>query len=341
MLTNIEPEPIMLTDAPPLPGLCVRGFRGEADYPAMVAVLNASKEADQIEDVDTIEEVANTYAHLVNCDPYRDMLFVQMNDEVVGYTRVYWQAEDSGALIYSHVGFLRPEWRGRGIGRAMLLANERRLRAIAATHRATSSSQFSVVAMHGEAAKARLLERAGYAPARYFLEMVRPDLEAIPNCPLPAGLEVRPVRPEHYRAIWEADVEAFRDHWGYTQRTEADYQQWLNDGVEFQPEIWKVAWDSRSGQVAGMVLGFIFEGQNARYQRRRGWTENICVRRPWRRRGLAHALIAENLRELKARGMTEAALGVDAENLSGALRLYQSMGFREVYHNTIYRKPLA
>ena len=89
-----------------------------------------------------------------------------------------------------------------------------------------------------------------------------------------------------------------------------------------------------------MVLGFIDHEQNKRQRRRRGWTENICVRRPWRKRGLAHALIAENLRELNARGMTEAALGVDTESLTGALRVYESMGFRAVRRDAVWRKPM-
>jgi hypothetical protein len=59
--------------------------------------------------------------------------------------------------------------------------------------------------------------------------MVRPSLGDSPDFPLPPGLEVRPVNPEHYRAIWDADVEAFLDHWGYAPPTEDDYQRWLND----------------------------------------------------------------------------------------------------------------
>jgi mycothiol synthase len=123
----------------------------------------------------------------------------------------------------------------------------------------------------------------------------------------------------------------------YVPRAEEDYQKWLGED-EFQPDIWKVAWDVETNQVAGMVLGFILAEQNAKFHRRRGWTEDICVRRPWRRRGLARALIADSLRELRARGMTEAALGVDTENQTGALRLYESLGFRVVKRNTIYRK---
>jgi ribosomal protein S18 acetylase RimI-like enzyme len=170
--------------------------------------------------------------------------------------------------------------------------------------------------------------------------MVRPNLDDIPAAPMPPGLEVRPVQTEHLRAIWDADLEAFRDHWGEEVHTEGDYQRWLKI-PECQPEIWKVAWDTHTNEVAGMVLGFIDHAQNARFQRRRGWTENISVRRPWRKRGLAHALIAESLRELKARGMLEAALGVDTENLTGALRLYESMGFRSVRRDALWRKRIS
>jgi mycothiol synthase len=89
------------------------------------------------------------------------------------------------------------------------------------------------------------------------------------------------------------------------------------------------------------VLNFVDHAENEEYGRKRGYTEGICVRRPWRRQGLARALIARSLQVLQGCGMTEAALGVDAENPSGALRLYQSLGFRKVKRVTVYRKSLV
>jgi ribosomal protein S18 acetylase RimI-like enzyme len=111
----------------------------------------------------------------------------------------------------------------------------------------------------------------------------------------------------------------------------------MND-PDFDPSLWRVAW--QGDQVAGMVLSFIDKDENEIYGHKRGYTENICVRRPWRRQGLAKALIALSLIALKERGMTEAGLGVDAENISGALHLYESMGYRVVKTSTIYRKPI-
>ena len=117
-----------------------------------------------------------------------------------------------------------------------------------------------------------------------------------------------------------------------------DYQRFLNE-VPFQPHLWQVAWDG--DQVAGMVRNFIDDEQNAKYNRKRGYTESISVRRPWRKRGLARALIARSFNMHRDLGMTEAALGVDTQNPNGARQLYESMGFQTVWSSSSYRKPLA
>lgn len=316
-----------------------RPFQGEADFPRLLNVIQKSKAADQSEDVDTLESLTNFYSHLTNCDLYQDLILAEAAGQVVAYGRVLWLDEDTTAeRVYVHVAFTLPEWRGRGLGQQLLEWLEARLRAIAATHDHAGQRHLQVWGVSDkEIARRKLLERAGYAPIRYFYTMVRPTLNDIPDAPLPPGLEVRPVQTAHLRAIWEANVEAFRDHWGFSEPPEDEYHSWLTDPVEFQPDIWKIAWDG--DQVAGMVRGFIHPEQNQRFNRLRGWTENIAVRRPWRKRGLARALIAENLHELKARGMTEAALSVDTENPTGALRVYESMGFRAVEQRAVYRKP--
>ena len=328
-----------LLETPAIAGFTFRGFQGEADYPKIVAVVNGSREADEIDELETLANLTNRFAHLVNCNPYDDILLAEVEGQVVGYARVSWRDALDGSRLYEHHSFLLPEWRGRGIEREMLHFCERRLQEIAA-HHSTGQPRFVQAAVfHGETAKRQLLESAGYAPVRYFYEMLRPDLENIPEAPLPPGLEVRPARPEHYRLVWEALTEAFQDHWGNVSRDEADYQKWLGED-EFQPHLWKVAWDTATNQVAGMVLACIFENEDAKLHRRQGWLEDVAVRRPWRRRGLASALIAESLRDLRERGTTQAALGVDTENTTGALRIYERIGFRPDKRHAMYRKSM-
>jgi len=333
-------DSIDIPDAPAIAGLAFRHFRGAEDYPKMVAVIAASSEEDKIERVDTVEDVANGYAHLVNCDPYQDMLFAEVNNEVIGYSRGFWRQEDNGPRIYGSVGFLAHAWRHKGIGASMFRWIENRMRVIAESHTVKETSLLESFVTDGNIGLAALLEKNNYKPIRYMVDMVQPDLENIPDFPMPDGLEVRPAMPEHHRAIWDADTEAFRDHWGYAEPTEEDYQAWLGNKIIFQPQLWQIAWDINTNEIAGQVRTFINTAENEKYNRKRGYTEFISVRRPWRKRGLARALIVRSLRLQKEQGMTESALGADSENISGATRVYEDCGFQVTKRNTIYRKPL-
>ncbi|MBC7879346.1 MAG: GNAT family N-acetyltransferase [Anaerolineales bacterium] len=307
----------------------------------MVTVVAASAEADKIERVDTVEDVANGYSHLVNSDPYQDMLFAEVNDEVIGYSRGFWRQEENGPRIYGSTGFLVPAWRRKGIGTSMFRWIENRMRVIADSHAAMESGLFESFVTDGNIGLAALVEKNNYKPIRYVVEMMRPDLENISDFPMPDGLEVRPVLPEHYRAIWDADVEAFRDHWGYSEPTEEDHQAWLGDKNIFQPQLWQIAWDINTNEIAGQVRTFINPAENEKYNRKRGFTEFISVRRPWRKRGLARALIVRSLRLQKEQDMTESVLGADSENISGATRVYEDCGFRVTKRHTLYRKPVV
>ncbi len=328
---------VILPEAPDIPGLTFRRFRGEDDYPLMLAVIDGSKEADGIERSDTLEDIANNYAHLTNCDPYQDLLFAEVDGEPIAYSRVFWFQEEDGPRVYTAFGFLLPDWRRMGIGGAMLRCNEARLREIAQEHPPETPKFYQAWASDTEKNATALYESNGYAPVRFQFDMTRPIGAPIPEAHLPEGLEVRPVEPEHLRQIWEADMEAFRDHWGFSEPTEEDYQRWLNDPINV-PDLWKIAWEG--DQVAGMVQNFLHQEENREYGRQRGYTEGITVRRPWRRRGLARALIAQSIQMFREMGMEETALGVDAENPTGALRLYESMGYKEFKSTATYRKPL-
>ncbi|MGC9468053.1 MAG: GNAT family N-acetyltransferase [Anaerolineae bacterium] len=330
-----------ITDAglPIIEGLAFRGFRGESDFEKMISVIDRSKGVDGRDFAETIDDLKRQYEHLVNCDPATDMLFVEHDGEVIGYARVWWQQIVDGPRIYAHFAYLIPEWRGKEIRRAMVAYNEWRLRQIASGHETQALRYFEAWSSDKKVDWTRVLEKAGYQVVRYGFEMVRPDLDHIPDLPLPRGLEVRPVKPQDYTKVWSAAREAFRDHWGFSEAewAETHFEAWQKDDT-FDPDLWQVAWDGE--EVAGMVLNFISRCENEEFGRQRGYTETICVRRPWRRRGLARALIARSLKLHRDLGMTEAALGVDAENPNGALHLYQSMGYETVKRHMTYRKPL-
>jgi mycothiol synthase len=327
-----------------IPGLEWRGFQGEVDYPKMLAVIHGCALVDGIERAEQLEDITNNYAHLHHCDPYQDMLFAEVDGKVVGYTRCWWEVEGSGTWVGFQFGNVLPEWRHKGIGSILLKFTEQRLSHIARQLQksgelpAEASCILDNFVSSSETDRMELIERRGYHAVRYAFDMVRPNLENIPDLPLPNGVEVREVRPEYLRLIWEASNEAFRDHWGYIPDPWESFESFVQS-PDYDPSLWRVAW--QEDQVVGMVLSFIDKDQNEKYGRKRGYTENICVRRPWRKQGVARALIAFSLKALKERGMTEAGLGVDAENISGALRLYKYMGYQVVKQGTIYRKQIT
>lgn len=326
-----------VTAVPVVPGVRFRGFAGRSDFAAMVRIIDASKRADGDERSDSADDVERYYAHLERSDPATDMLFAEVDGLAVGYCRVWWDQEESGPRTYTHVCFIDPEYQGRGIGTSFLTWSESRLVDIAAGHGPGSDRYFQVFANDVNTGARHLFVAAGYTPFTYGAEMVRPTVTDLPEFRLPAGLEIRPVTEDHLRAIWEADTEAFRDHWGYVAPTEDGYRQFL-DFPHTDTTLWKVAWDD--DRVAGQVRSFINPRENDEYGRRRGYTEFISTAREWRGKGVAKALIVASIEELAGRGMEEVALGVHTENPNGAYQLYESLGYRVVVSSTVYRKSL-
>jgi mycothiol synthase len=323
---------------PPIPDLVLRHLRTPDDLSAMNAIANAIRAANGDPFTTSDEQFARFYADPPGSDPATDVAVAEIDGRIVGYGRAAWHEALDGTRIYEMIPFLDPAASGAELFTTMVDALETRLRVIAAGH-PSSGGMFETFS--GDLAPERdaLLAAAGYEPVRYNFSMVRPSVDDLPDAPLPDGLEIREVRPEHLPAIWAADQEAFRDAWGFSPASDADYQRFLTDPVTSDTSLWRVAWSGN--EVAGQVRAFINAEENERYGRLRGYTESISVRRPWRRRGLARALIAASFPLLRARGMTEAALGVDTQNASGALRVYEGCGFRPVARTSIWRKPLV
>ncbi|HEX9090696.1 MAG TPA: GNAT family N-acetyltransferase [Anaerolineales bacterium] len=331
---------IQIENAPHIDGLVFRHYQGERDYAPLAAVLTASEAADHVERTVNAEDIGKALQHMSNCDAYRDMLMAEISGEIVGYVRGWWTEGPLSSRTYSHIGFLVPQWRRRGIGQAMLAWIEARLSEIAVAHPSESDKYFQVSVSQHKTGTAIMLEHSGYSPVRYYFEMVRPTQDDIVEYPLPEGLELRSAEPGHYRAIWAVVCETSQDEWGHKELTEEDYQEWLASPL-FQPELWQVAWDASTNRVSGHVLTYIHYDENKQFDRKRGYTESIGVTRAWRRRGVARALISRSLHAQKAAGMTESALVVDSDNPNEATRLYESCGFQVVKKDTLYRKPMV
>ena len=175
------------------------------------------------------------------------------------------------------------------------------------------------------------LESHGFGHSRTFSRMTADLEEAIPSQSPPEGIVVRTFVP---RADDEAQVhayrDAFRDHYGHLEGPFADDLAQLHRSMQeddFDPALWFLATDTAAGgAVAGYCLCYPEDRGNVEV----GLVDEVAVRRAWRRRGVARALLLHALDALKTRGLASASLRVDSENKKGALGLYESVGMTVV-----------
>lgn len=259
----------------------------------------------------------------------RDAFLVQDSDgRIVGFEE--FNNQHAHAILQTD-GYVHPEFKGRGIGTALLQMVEQRARQeMKLAESEVRVALRSTTDVH-DLAGLELHRNEGYQPLRYHwrMEIVLNEPPAEPR--FPEGIELRPfVKGEHDVAVWQAQNEAFRDHWGSHDVSLEDWRRSRFGDPEFDPTLWAIAWDGQ--QVAGFSLN--------RYRMGIGWIRTLGVRRAWRQRGLGEAILLHSFGEFYKRGKTTIGLGVDAQNPTGATRLYQKVGMVAASEFVTYEKEL-
>lgn len=303
-----------------------------ANWTDVNAVAELTYDVAQLEGdvsfVMTAEELANAWrdeGFLVE----RDVFVVETRDgRVVGSAEFY---NEGGHCKLKADGCVHPEFRGLGIGTSLLEKMEEHARTeMELAEPDTRVVIQSMINTKNEAGDP-LLRAMGYTPVRYFWRMEIRLQEMPAAVTFPEGIELRPfIKDEHAVAVWQANNEAFRDHWGSHERTYADWSHALFGNPNFDPTLWMIAWDG--DDVAGFSQNRVRMGI--------GWVGTIAVRRPWRGKGLGLALMTQTFGEFYKRGMYTIGLGVDAENPTGATRLYQKAGMHPASEHVTYEKEL-
>jgi len=330
---------ISLPTAPALAGLRFRTWRDTRDYQGMAAVREGACEWDRIdrlsarEDVPTATDLASIFPE-ADMRAHPDLLLAEVDSQIVGYNHVFWRwTEATGVHVYLHLGYLLPQWRGKGIGSAMLNWAQQRIRAIAADEQPTGQTTFATNVSSTEREADTLMQQAGYAAVRRLSDMVLEPLAQSAVLPLPIGVTLRAIEPSHYRALYRAWKDAFATVWTSTIESEEDYQEFKADNIDvpsFDPALCQVAW------VDDDVVGFVL----VRIQKGVGTIPEVAVRKAWQRRGIARSLMLQALNALQACGLTQVRLFTDADDGQGARSLYETVGFREVKQHIFYRKAL-
>jgi ribosomal protein S18 acetylase RimI-like enzyme len=181
-----------------------------------------------------------------------------------------------------------------------------------------------------------LIAPRGYRPVRGSWTMeIEFGVESPAEPVVPDGIEIRPYRhPEDEQRVYDATQEAFEDHWDFHPVSLENWREFNVKSRTFDPDLWLVAWDG--DEVAGASLNFPERFGDPGY----GWVGTLAVRRRWRRRGLGDALLRRSFAALHARGLRRVRLSVDAENTTGATRLYERAGMTVLHQANTWERDL-
>lgn len=174
-------------------------------------------------------------------------------------------------------------------------------------------------------------ERVGLQEIRRFWTM-EIEMNEEPAAPVwPDGIELRPYVPQRdERAVFAVIDAAFQDHWGHIPNRFEEWKHWTLEREGFDPTLWFAAYAGE--QIVGGAF-CVDEGEL-------GWVDDLAVLRSWRGKGLGMALLLHSFGEFYRRGKRKVGLGVDSQNLTGALRLYQRAGMQQIRENISYEKEL-
>lgn len=324
---------------PVLPGYSFRTARRE-DLPTVHELMERVAEVDRTGFVDTLEDMTNQFNDPW-CDPGKDYLVaLTSREQVVGTGRVYVNPTPRRERNAFLAGEVHPEHRGRGLGDLILTwmeanGRQRLLEFPPDLPRSLRTSCHDYLSD-----RITLFERHGFSPVRNTYRMRRDLSQPIPEQYLPAGLTLCNYRAELDRALMEACNEAFSDHWGFEPISYEDWQMFMIHAISFRPTLSYLALDGEGSntQITGFSINFIREEDNRRQGIAEGIITELGTRRAWRKRGIASALVCASMRAFKKAGLDYAALGVDTENTTGALQLYERLGFKAIKRSIIFSK---
>ena len=276
--------------------------------------------------------------------PETDSRIAVSSDGVVAaYVRLMANPQPEGAARAYMDDYFHPAHCNRGLEEPLLdwleARSTRRLCEIAAANPGHQPLIMRLGCWDTEHDSIARFERRGFQPVRHFYRMRRDLRDPIPDGPLPAGLTLLTYAPELDERIRRACNESFRDSWGFEPFSPRDWQASFVQHSTFRPDLSFAILDG--DEVAAFSMNRFDAAAAGRTGFRAGWIGSLGTLRAWRQHGLASALLVKSMRAFQAAGLEYAVLGVDTESPTGALGLYQSLGFVPRVRSIAFHKIIS
>ncbi|MDQ5820685.1 MAG: GNAT family N-acetyltransferase [Actinomycetota bacterium] len=297
----------------------VRAPRRE-DADAVARVVSAFDSSFGVEETSQPKDILDEWRE---ADLEHDAWVWEHEGRIAAYSAVSPRGQDARLIAD---GYVDPEFAGRGLGSAIVDTTEGRARE-------RGFAQLENAVLGNDRRAAELLTSRGYRDIRHFYRM-RIELDGPPAEPRwPEGFEVSVFDPAEAREFHAALEDGFAEEWGHTPEPFETFAKRRLESERFDPTLWTVV---RAGHPIAAVLVADWKRHGEA-----GWIGSVTVLEPWRRRGLGEALLLRAFGEFYERGERVVQLGVDAENATGATRLYERVGMQVGFEAVVYAKELA
>jgi mycothiol synthase len=313
-----------VADLPVLPeGYTVRPLRSD-DAAAVAAVLAAAEPVDQTGEYPDAADLSDWWANW-KADLDRDGVAVCDTAGLpIGYATATASPTFRGAFPVYLEGRVRPDHRGRGLGRALMSWLLARGAELHAEREPAAPARLVVAVPQRMTSLEGLARRAGLQPKRWYRDMERPLTDLPPVQPAP-GVELVPYTPDRDDEVRRAHNAAFTEHHGSSERDPGTWRSLFTGQRAFRPDLSVLAVED--GVVLGYLLAYVYEADTLATGERRVDLGQIGVLPQGRGRGLGSAVIAAALHAAAEADCQGASLQVDSDNVTGALRLYEKLGF--------------
>jgi mycothiol synthase len=309
----------------------------KGDVDAWAALTAAAEKVDQEGEHYSAEDLAEQL-NRPNLDLARNSISLWADGRMIGYGMVHSSPSVVDVDRVRTGGTIDPEFRRRGLGTTLMRWMIQRAGELHAATHPEFPGQVGASAASNNVSATSLLEGLGFKAERFFFDMRRPLDHPVPEASIADGLRLTPYDPSYEEALRLAHFEAFSDHWGWTP---PDVEVWRSRNVGSRAFRGGQSYLVLDGEtVAAYVNGYEWEADTEVTGVRELYIGQVGTRRAYRGRGLARATIAKVLTEAAQAGYQRAALGVDADNPTGALGLYENLGFTTHNKFTSYALPI-